>query len=77
MKKDTIMKIIKSSVFIGSLWATSELWYQLGKGRMLGIMRKHNLDVVDMLNLLNEPDMNDCRSKLIKFASDMERGIES
>ena len=77
MKKDTAIKIVKGSVIVGGLFLTFDMWYQLGKGRMLGFMRKHNLDTVDVLNRLNEPDMNDYRSKLIKFASNMARGIES
>lgn len=77
MKKNTVIKIIKGSVIIGGLWLTSEVWYQIGKGNMLGLMRKNNLDAVDVLNMLNELNTNDYRIKLIKCASDMVRGIES
>lgn len=78
MKRNNMIKIIKGSAIIGSWLVMSELWYQIGKGRMLGIMRKYNLDAVDVLNVMNESDIkdDDIRIKLIKFISDMTRGIE-
>lgn len=46
-----IKKVVKTCVIGGILYGAVELGYVLGKGTMLGLLRKHNLSVDDALTM--------------------------
>ena len=68
-----IKKVVKVCVIGGILYGTVELGYVLGKGTMLGILRKHNLSADDVLTIIG-PNTNRKRTiteKIIHSVSTM------
>ena len=68
-----IKKVAKVCVIGGILYGAVELGYDLGKGQMLGILRKYNISADDMLTMVgpNTNGKRTIREKIIYSVSTM------
>ena len=76
MNKNTVTKVIKGTAIVGVVWATAELFFQLGKGDILGVMKKYDMSAEEAYELISDQiKSNDNftmtqRFKLIKSMAD-------
>lgn len=76
MNKNTVTKVIKGTAIVGVVWATAELFFQLGKGDILGVMKKYDMSAEEAYELISDQiKSNDNftmtqRFKLIKGMAD-------
>lgn len=54
MNKNTVTKVIKGTAIVGVVWATAELFFQLGKGDILGVMKKHDVSAEEVYELVSD-----------------------
>ena len=76
MNKNTVTKVIKGTAIVGVVWATAELFFQLGKGDILGVMKKYDMSAEEAYELISDRIKSDDsfaltqRFKLIKGIAD-------
>lgn len=76
MNKNTVTKVIKVTAIVGAVYATAELFFQLGKGDMLGTMKTFNMTTEEVYKLMTDYIGSGDgfwikqRFKLMKFATD-------
>lgn len=77
MNKNTVTKVIKGTAIVGVVWATAELFFQLGKGDILGVMKKYDMSAEEAYELISDRIKSDDsfalrqRFKLIKGVADL------
>lgn len=77
MNKNTVTKVIKGTAIVGVVWATAELFFQLGKGDILGVMKKYDMSAEEAYELISDQIKSDDsfalrqRFKLIKGVADL------
>jgi len=54
MNKNTVTKVIKGTAIVGVVWATAELFFQLGKGDILGVMKKYDVSAEEAYELISD-----------------------
>lgn len=54
MNKNTVTKVIKGTAIVGVVWATAELFFQLGKGDILGVMKKYDVSAEEVYELVSD-----------------------
>lgn len=54
MNKSTVTKVIKGTAIVGVVWATAELFFQLGKGDILGVMKKYDVSAEEAYELVSD-----------------------
>lgn len=54
MNKNTVTKVIKGTAIVGVVWATAELFFQLGKGDILGVMKKYDMSAEEVYELVSD-----------------------
>lgn len=54
MNKNTVTKVIKGTAIVGVVWATTELFFQLGKGDILGVMKKYDMSAEEAYELVSD-----------------------
>lgn len=54
MNKNTVTKVIKGTAIVGVVWATAELFFQLGKGDILGVMKKYDVSAEEAYELVSD-----------------------
>lgn len=54
MNKSTVTKVIKGTAIVGVVWATAELFFQLGKGDILGVMKKYDVSAEEVYELVSD-----------------------
>lgn len=54
MNKNTVTKVIKGTAIVGVVWATAELSFQLGKGDILGVMKKYDVSAEEVYELVSD-----------------------
>lgn len=54
MNKNTVTKVIKGTAIVGVVWATAELFFQLGKGDILGFMKKYDVSAEEAYELVSD-----------------------
>ena len=54
MNKNTVTKVIKRTAIVGVVWATAELFFQLGKGDILGVMKKYDMSAEEVYELVSD-----------------------
>lgn len=54
MNKNTVTKVIKGTAIVGVVWATAELFFQLGKGNILGVMKKYDVSAEEVYELVSD-----------------------
>lgn len=78
MNKNTVTKVIKGTAIVGVVWATAELFFQLGKGDILGVMKKYDMSAEEAYELISDRIKSDDsfalrqRFKLIKSMADFK-----
>ena len=76
MNKNTVTKVIKGTAIVGVVWATAELFFQLGKGDILGVMKKYDMSAEEAYEIISDRIKSDDsfalrqRFKLIKSMAD-------
>lgn len=54
MNKNTVTKVINGTAIVGVVWATAESFFQLGKGDILGVMKKYDVSAEEVYELVSD-----------------------
>lgn len=77
MKHNITKNLIKGSILIGGTYLAADVIYQMGKGYMLGILIKYNIDADYMYKILHEDRPFNLNRTIINFMTDATIDDES
>lgn len=74
MKQNNLIKMLKGSIILVGGYLAMDVSYQLGKGKMLGVISRHfKDDTFGLKEIIHDKKKSDpIRLKIVKYAADLE-----